>query len=207
VARTSQIAGRKKDEIEVYKKRWARRRQARTKKGIEANIVTKRPWIVNFDAKEYTAVAGDAAAVGIYLALQGNYDPATLRQREPSKDKDPRRMVRTGNFVKKIQRTKVTGSNTRARCKIRGPTTGKNGAKYLEALKNEAEGGGRQNKPRPKNFYFLLDGAQETLIDKALDRWLQSAIEGKFFSISIGRRFAREIILTRAKGRRVGSVL
>jgi len=198
---TSGQIGRKTKDIEIFRASWTKARKGRVAQGVEAEIITGRLWAVGFDAREWVAVMGDAAAVGVYLSLQGNYDPATLRQREPSKDRDPRRMMRSGRFASKIQRTKVTGTKDKARCKVRGPTTGKNGGIYMAALQAEAVGLSASGKRREKNLYFRVDGAQGALMDESLQRYLKSEVKGVVFSISIGRRFAKEVIETRASGR------
>jgi hypothetical protein len=198
MATSSTIAGARK--IEIFKKRWAKRSARRVAQGLEIDIVAKNPWLVGLDCREYLSVAADWGAAAIYLGLVGGYDAVTGAPRPPSRDQDPRRMVRSGKFAKTIARSKVSGRVDKARCTIKGakgprrtlkmgsqedPTLGT----YEAALINESKRG---------HLYFRVNGNVGRAIQNGLADYLRYDLDGKVRPVSIGRRKATEIVATRS---------
>jgi len=198
MATSTTTAGARK--IEIYKKKWAKRAQRRVAAGIEVDIVTANPWLVGLDCREYLSVGADWGAAAIYEGIIGGYDAASGMPRPPSRDADPRRMVRSGKWAKTISRSKVSGNASKARCRIGGakgprrtlkmgsqedPTLGT----YEAALINEQKRG---------HTYFRVDRLVGNAIQNGLVDYMRADIEGRFVPVSIGRRKASEIAATRS---------
>lgn len=159
MATAEDIAARARAEGASRTTIWAkgsnRSRGRSSKRPFEFRLLAKRPWLADFNSLRLVRDMGDQAAIAIYQGIADGRDPATGASRPAPKYRSGTRMVLTGELLRSITRSKVSGkSAAKSRCVIR-PKRDRRGAVNAEAGRG--------------NFIFRLDGLVESSMGAAVD--------------------------------------